>query len=181
MYWTCEWVVVCKLVWKKKTCYLCWLHNKPCYQTSIHSTRFSHNLCVFLFCFVFSIFSPCHLHCLYLWIPQQRVLSCPFQFITEHKKYTPGSSCMCVAVCIQVCELENVCVCQDTASICRAPEGSACLVSGGQQERVCVALRVQSSAISCSSARTALTQVQCTVKLEAEWGIRRMRSKQLQQ
>lgn len=68
--------------------------------------------------------------------------------------------------------------CQDTASICRAVEGNACLVSGGQRGE-CVELSEKWIwPISCSSACTVLTQVQRTVKLEKKWGIMRIISKQ---
>lgn len=43
---------------------------------------------------------------------------------------------------------------------------------------MCCTLRVENSAISCSLVRTAVTQVQCAVKLGKEWGIRGLRSKQ---
>ena len=111
------------------------------------------------------------------------ILSCSFQRITERWEsgmHPRPFMCMRGWVCVCVCVPEpaswRVCVCQDTASICRALEGNACLVSGGQQEGVCAALRAESSAISCSLARTALSQVQCTVKSVGEWGIRRLRS-----
>lgn len=102
-------------------------------------------------------------------------------FSADHRALREGMHprpfmCMWGWVCVPEPVSWWVCVCQDTASICRALEGNACLVSGGQQEGVCAALRVESSAISCSLARTALSQVQCTVKSVGEWGIRRLRS-----
>lgn len=53
-----------------------------------------------------------------------------------------------------------------------------CLRWTAGMECVCCTLQAENSAISCSSARTALTQVQCAVKLGKEWGIRGLGSKQ---
>lgn len=104
-------------------------------ETSMHSTGFSDTY-LFFFLKYFLMF-PLHL------LQSCSISLCPFAGSqSTERRNTPKAVCVCVCEveCVSEPELESFCVCQDTASICRAPEGNACLVSGGQQGGLCVAL-----------------------------------------
>lgn len=121
-----------------------WLHHEQ-YQVleshvsgvSTHSSGFSlHH--VFLSCFhsaATSIISICGLQQSCAAASYRSLFSSPQ--CTERRN-TPQAIHVCVAECVSEPVGLSFCVCQDTASICRALEGNARLVSGGQQEGVCV-------------------------------------------